>query len=335
MDAPSDTQSSTKVWNESAEPLKDDEELDFDSSAYEMLHRANVEWPCLSLDVLVRERCQPDRHDYKTWFPSLVGNALNDQNSKKDERLGIRLHEGDKYPMSVYFAAGSQNSLSKSENKIYVMKWSEMEKTVHDDEIPREDSDDDEEDLIAKMNAKLKEPVIRCESVPHRGAVNRLRCLHGSSIVATWSDEGEVGIYDVQAAVDELDAQVDASVLAATSSTGKKKKKKPAQRKTYGGSKLAGFRSKQEGYAIEWSPLNFGRLASGSCDAHLMVYAPADETCSTFVKETQSALQGHKDSIEDIQWSPMQADVLATCSVDKTIKLWDLRATQMKCQMSW
>ena len=237
--------------------------------------------------------------------------------------------------MSVYFAAGSQNSLSKSENKIYVMKWSEMEKTVNDDEVPKEDSDDDDDDLIAKMNAKCKEPVIRYEAIPHRGSVNRLRTLHGSSVVATWSDDGEVGIYDVQAALDELDAPVDAGVLAATSSVGKKKKKKPAQKKTYGGSKLAGFRHKQEGYALEWSPLNFGRLASGSCDAHLWVYAPADENCSSFVKESQVALQGHKDSIEDIQWSPMQADVLATCSVDKTIKLWDLRATQMKCQMSW
>ena len=27
--------------------------------------------------------------------------------------------------------------------------------------------------------------------------------------------------------------------------------------------------------------------------------------------------------------------VLATCSVDRTIKLWDLRATKMKCQMSF
>ena len=81
--------------------------------------------------------------------------------------------------------------------------------------------------------------------------------------------------------------------------------------------------------------MTFGRLATGSCDAHLWLYAPADENCSSWVKETGNALQGHKDSIEDIQWSPMQTDVLATCSVDRTIKLWDLRATQQKCQMSW
>lgn len=27
--------------------------------------------------------------------------------------------------------------------------------------------------------------------------------------------------------------------------------------------------------------------------------------------------------------------MLATCSVDQTIKLWDLRATQQKCQVTW
>lgn len=89
-----------------------------------------------------------------------------------------------------------------------------MEKTVYDDEEVREDSEDDEQDLIDKMNEKCKEPVIRYESVPHRGPVNRLRCLHGSSLVATWNDEGEVGIYDVQAAVDELDKEVDPAILA-------------------------------------------------------------------------------------------------------------------------
>ena len=46
------------------------------------------------------------------------------------------------------------------------------------------------------MNFTPKEPVIRFESIPHRGCVNRIRSLHGSNIVATWSDEGEVGIQE-------------------------------------------------------------------------------------------------------------------------------------------
>ena len=47
-----------------------DDELDFDASAYEMLHRSEVEWPCLSIDVLVRQRC-PEANQpmgFKNWF---------------------------------------------------------------------------------------------------------------------------------------------------------------------------------------------------------------------------------------------------------------------------
>lgn len=113
-----------------------------------------------------------------------------------NEKLGIREHNDDKFPMSVYFCGGSQ-SINKTENKIYVMKWSEMVKTLHDDDMPQDNSEDDEEDIINKMNQAPPEPVIRYESIPHRGAVNRLRTLCGSPIVATWSDEGEVGIYNV------------------------------------------------------------------------------------------------------------------------------------------
>ena len=61
----------TTVWNDQKDPLKDDEELDYDSSAYQMLHRANVEWPCLSIDFLVRERCTLDGFVApSTWFPA-------------------------------------------------------------------------------------------------------------------------------------------------------------------------------------------------------------------------------------------------------------------------
>ena len=81
------------------------------------------------------------------------------------------------------------------------MKWFDMDKTLHNDDLPSDNSEDDEEDIINKMNAKLKEPIIRFESIPHRGSVNRIRSLHGSSIVATWSDENEVGIYNISSAI--------------------------------------------------------------------------------------------------------------------------------------
>jgi len=34
-----------------------------------------------------------------------------------------------------------------------------------------------------------------------------------------------------------------------------------------GGCKVAGFKHKFEGYALDWSPMTYGRLASGSNDA--------------------------------------------------------------------
>jgi ribosome assembly protein RRB1 len=108
-------------------PLLPDEILAVDPSAYDMLHSLNVEWPCLSFDIL---------------YPSNTSPA---------------------YPLSCYFAAGSQAADDKL-NKIYVMKTSNMYKTR---EI---DSDDEDSD-----DGIDEDPIVEYRVIPHHGAVNRLR----------------------------------------------------------------------------------------------------------------------------------------------------------------
>ena len=49
--------------------------------------------------------------------------------------------------MTAYFVAGSQ-SADANTNKIYVMKWSEMEQTLYDDKPIDDNSEDDEEEII-------------------------------------------------------------------------------------------------------------------------------------------------------------------------------------------
>lgn len=166
-----------------------------------MLHRAKVEWPCLSLDVLLPDRNTTATNPSNSWFPQYV-NQLNPNHSYKDERRGGQpTHKQDKFPYTAYFVAGSQ-SLKKNENKIYVLKWSDMCKTLKDDEIHSSDEDEGSEDENGK------DPVMRFETIPHRGCVNRIRSMYGTNVVATWNDENEVGIYNVQTALEALDTPV-------------------------------------------------------------------------------------------------------------------------------
>ena len=60
-----------EIWDESKAPLQEGEELVFDNSAYQMLHRAKVEWPCLSIDILLPDRMR-DRNNLNSWFPNYV-----------------------------------------------------------------------------------------------------------------------------------------------------------------------------------------------------------------------------------------------------------------------
>jgi hypothetical protein len=59
-----------------------------------MLHRANVEWPCLSIDVLVKGRTDyPGVNNAKEWFPSQIGGNLDPKDTVFDKRLNLNIHK--------------------------------------------------------------------------------------------------------------------------------------------------------------------------------------------------------------------------------------------------
>jgi ribosome assembly protein RRB1 len=109
-----------------------------------------------------------------------------------------------------------------------------------------------------------------------------------------------------------------------TTSTGIKKRKT-----NHNNISLKSFARKNEGFALEWSKITPGLLAAGGLDKIIEIYKSTDDSCSDWVLEGGNnfgTLKGHKGSIEDIIWSPVQAHVLASCSVDKSIRFWDLRS---------
>merc|ERR1719387_452895 len=76
-----------QIWRPGVDDIEEGEQLDVEMSCYDMLHRAQVDWPCLSFDIM------PD--------------SLGMQRST--------------YPMTCYVIAGTQADESAN-NRLYVMK---------------------------------------------------------------------------------------------------------------------------------------------------------------------------------------------------------------------
>ncbi|CAL1694149.1 unnamed protein product [Somion occarium] len=260
--------------------LGKDEILEPDDSVYVMRHSMNVNWPCLSFDIL-----RDNLGDFRQRFPA-----------------------------TTYIVTGSQADVAKN-NEISVYKMSSLQKTQKEN-----DDDDDDDDTLDE------DPILEYRSIPHLGGVNRIRAqplptsqpLPPAShpyYVASWSEIGKVHIWDVRPLIEALD--VPGYI--------------PDKSRTHQPTFTINSHGRAEGFAMDWASSGESnptalRLLTGDVQSRIYL---TTTTPSGFNALSQPFLS-HTSSVEDLQWSPSEATVFASCSADQSVQIWDVRSKGRK-----
>ncbi|XP_028985916.1 glutamate-rich WD repeat-containing protein 1 [Betta splendens] len=238
-------------------------------------------------------------HECQTGAPCLSFDILRDGDGDAREE----------FPLSMLLCAGTQADTALS-NRLIVMRMynlhgTEKDKDEDDEGDSGEESDDDEDD-------EDKKPQMELAMMPHYGGINRVRVTQRGeqSLAAVWSEKGQVEIFDLKP---QLEAVHSSAAMAAFI----KQEKEAAALFSFSGHMC-------EGFAIDWSPTVPGRLVSGDCRKNIHVWEPQQGGSSWQID--QRPFSSHSKSVEDLQWSPTEATVFASCSVDQSIRVWDIRA---------
>ncbi|KYN00919.1 Glutamate-rich WD repeat-containing protein 1 [Cyphomyrmex costatus] len=215
----------------------------------------------------------------------------------------------ESYPLSMYIVAGTQAGRTHI-NNLLVMKMSNLYGNKHSGDSESESSDSEDEDK--------SKPVMSVAPIKHQGCVNRVRCskIGGGILAASWSELGRVNIWNLQ---EQLSAVENPSLLTAYRNKYDKGSTDIKPLYTFKG-------HLSEGFGLDWNCIEPGTLASGDCKGNIHVWRIDVSGASWHVD--QRPYNSHAPhSVEDLQWSPSERNVLASCSVDKSIKIWDIRTS--------
>ncbi|KAK9811267.1 hypothetical protein WJX72_000900 [[Myrmecia] bisecta] len=244
-------------------------------------------------------------HAFSLDWPCLSFDVL------RDELGGPR----SSFPHALYMVAGTQATPARA-NYFALIKLANLGQGKHgskaaagsDDELS---DSDDEEDSVP--------PLFHTRMLAHHGGVNRVRSMpQQPGLIATWGDGGQVQVWDATAQVDELVQGLGAS--------------KPGQ--VGRGAPKQLFQHTREGYALDWSKMQAGRLASGDCASHIHVWEPAAASDDGLLRvwDLRNFKPGafvanfsyHRNAITSVEWSPHESSMLATTSADGQLAVWDL-----------
>ncbi|KAL1781996.1 glutamate-rich WD repeat-containing protein 1 [Sigmodon hispidus] len=215
-------------------------------------------------------------------------------------------------PLTLFLCSGTQAENSQS-NRLMMLRMHNLHGTRPP---PSEGSDDEDED---EEDEEERKPQLDLAMVPHYGGINRFRVswLEEEPVAGVWSEKGQVEVF----ALRRLLQVVDDPQALAIFLRDKQARVKPIF-------SFAGHMG--EGFALDWSPRVPGRSVTGDCQKNIHLWTPTDGG-SWHVD--QRPFVGHTRSVEDLQWSPTEDTVFASCSADASIRIWDIRAAPGKACM--
>ncbi|GFS01034.1 glutamate-rich WD repeat-containing protein 1-like [Elysia marginata] len=257
-------------------------------------------------ELVVDESAYVMLHEATTGDPCLSFEVLRDGLGDNRER----------FPLTAYVIGGSQSEMGHL-NCIMLMKMFNMHKTQKEetkkDEGDEDDDDstDEDEDDDNEGSTTGKQPKLHQTAIKHNGCVNRIKttAINDRVISASWSENGTVYLYDVGSHIKLLDNS-DTSMFEVSTVP-----------------PLFAFEGHQiEGYALAWSRFDRGCLLSGDCNKNIFKWQPTESSWQV----DSRPFVGHSASVEDIKWSPKESNVFMTCSVDKSLRVWDARCNPSK-----
>lgn len=156
-------------------------------------------------------------------------------------------------------------------------RTSKEKKKRNDDSDSSEDEDDDDDEN------DTNKPKMDCALIKHQGCINRIRTtrVQDAIFAASWSELGRVNIWNIS---EQIQAVNDPDILRSYEKECRGDHVKSAF--TFSG-------HQQEGYAIDWSPIATGVLATGDCRRDIHIWQPAEGGIWTV---DQRPLVGHIDS---------------------------------------
>jgi len=306
-----------RIWRPGIDQIEEGEQLDVEPGTYDMLHRAQVEWPCLSFDI--------------------VRDDLGAQRAT--------------YPMTSYIVAGTQADQA-ADNRIYMMKWSRLYRTSKDG---KEESDDEDDESESDEDDD-HEAVLESKAVAHPGCVNRIRAMpQAGHIVATWSDTGKVYMWNLEAQRKALDRPSDKVSTNTRPIFTCEAHKEEGYAMDWSPHETGRFLSGgNDGLAFLWCPAPGGwKVASedpfrghsasvedvqwkrhGAGAQSIFASCSSDKSFRVWdVREqsrTKSAVhvpEAHPTDVNVLCWSPCVGELIITGADDGGFKIWDTRNT--------